>query len=113
MELVEPVGILNDRLKEYFGIDTSTGNVMWRIVWSEDQYELRMTDRTPEGLQLLHPEMQLLPKYKQWIREKYVLENLVIVPEVNADELATKLSYEPIWVFMTNEKEYLPPTWEA
>src|SRR5438132_917466 len=111
MELVETIEALNNRLQDHFGIDTVTGQAIWRIVFSDDQFEMRLTDCTPEGLQLLTPVMKLLPKYKQWIREKYVLERLVIVPDINSNEVSTKVSYEPIWTFQDKNENYLPPKW--
>src|SRR5690606_31743133 len=102
---------INRQLKDLFGIDTVTGLPMYRVVWSEDQLEKRLTDRTDTGIHLLRPEVRLLPKYRQWIQNKYVLERLVVVPEINAHELPTqKLSYEPLWVFEDKKGNALPPT---
>ncbi len=114
MELTERIESLNRQLQDLYGIDTVTGKTMFRIVWSEDQFEKRLTQCTPEGLQLMYPEVKELPKYKQWIKEKYVLERLVLVPDVNLSELPTqKLSYEPIWVFEDRYGNYLPPRLDA
>jgi len=114
MELTESIDSLNKQLVNLFGIDTITGHAMWRIVWSENQVEKRLMDTTDEGFQLLRPEVRLVPKYKQWIKERYVLEHLVEVPDINSGELpTTKISYEPIWVFETQKGDYLPPKLEA
>lgn len=118
MELLEPVENINKRLLEHFGIDTDTSQPIWRIVWSEDQFEYRKgtyTDYTPSGLFLREvTEVRYVPKYRQWIQKKYVLERLVVVPEMNLVELAgTKLSYEPLWVFEDKFGNALPPKWEA
>lgn len=111
MELSESIESINLQLIDLFGIDTSTGQPLFRVVWSEDQFEKRLTDRSNSGLILPTPMMKLLPKYKQWIKERYVLERLVIVPEVNIKELAgIKLSYEPVWVFKSKNDNYVPPT---
>lgn len=111
MELAEPIESINKQLLDLFGLDSMTGRPIFRVVWSEDQYEMRMTDRTDSGIQLLTPELRELPKYKQWIKERYVLERLVLVPEVDRRELPTiKLSYEPLWVFKGKNEEYVPPT---
>jgi hypothetical protein len=111
MELTESIESINQQLVDLFGIDTATGRSMFRVVWSEDQFEKRLTNTTPEGLLLLTPVVKELPKYKQWIKERYVLERLVIVPEINRDELPTsKLSYEPLWVFKGKDDCYVPPT---
>lgn len=110
MELAEPIESINQQLIDLFGIDTATGQPIFRVVWSEDQLEKRLTDRSEKGLILPYPMMKLLPKY-QWIKEKFVLERLVIVPEQNLKELAgIKLSYEPVWVFKDKNEQYVPPT---
>jgi len=96
MELTETIAELNRRLREHFGIDTASFSPMWRVVWSDDQIEKRLTK---------------LPKYS-WIKQKYVLEQLVVVPDMHAKELTTKISYEPIWVFQDDQGDYLPPKWE-
>lgn len=114
MELTETVDSINKQLIDLFGIDTISGNPIFRVVWSDDQYEKRLTNCTKEGLDLLYPEVRLLPKYKQWIEQKYILERLTIVPEINSEELPDqRLSYEPIWVFETNKGVYLPPSVQA
>ena len=118
MELTELVVDINDRLKHVFGIDTITGATIWRIVFSEDQFEKRhgtYTDYTPNGLYIRTvTETREVPKYRQWIEKKYVLERLVVVPEQNQDELpASRVSYEPLWVFEDKDGNYLPPKWEA
>lgn len=110
MELTEPIESINRQLVDLFGVDTTSGQPIWRIVWSNDQFEHRLSHHTPEGFELLQPQVQWLPKYKQWIPDKFVLERLVVVPEVSMNELpATKVSYEPIFVFENSKHEYLPP----
>ena len=114
MELIEPVDVLNKRLRDIYGIDVVNGMPMWRIVFSEDQLEKRLTPFTDAGIELLYPEVRLLPKYNQWVKEKWILENLVLVPESNKDELAdSKISYECLYVFEDDKGNYLPPKWEA
>lgn len=118
MELTETIESINSLLVDHFGKDTVTGLAMWRVVWSEDQYEHRLgtyDDFTPAGIYLRTvTEVRHVPKYKQWIKEKYVLENLVEIPIVNQQELPdSKISYEPIWVFQTGSGVYLPPKFEA
>lgn len=114
MELAESVSSINLQLKELFGIDTVTGLQMWRVVFSEDQFEKRLgtySDYTREGIYLRTvTEVREVPKYRQWIQAKYVLERLTIVPEINAEELPNqKLSYEPMYVFEDFKGEPLPP----
>ena len=110
MELTERIESINQQLIDLFGIDTLSGISIWRVVWSEDQFEKRLMNTTDAGILLLTPEVREVPKYRQWIREKYVLERLVLVPETNRDELPTqKVSYEPIFVFESGRGDYLPP----
>jgi len=111
MELAEPIESINSQLIDLFGIDTATGQALFRVVWSEDQFEKRLTDRSEKGIILPFPMVKLLPKYNQWIKDRFVLEKLSIVPEQNVKELAgLKLSYEPLWVFKGKGDEYVPPT---
>ena len=109
---MEPVEVLNKRLIEYFSIAWN-GWPIWRIVFSDNQFEKRQTFFTDSGLQLLEPEVRLLPKYRQWIQHKWVLERLTIVPEIHRDELPNQISYEPIYVFEDGQGNPLPPKWEA
>ena len=118
MELTEPIESINKQLERLFGVDTVSGRPMWRIVWSEEQFEKRLgtfDDYTPEGIYLRTvTEVREVPKYRQWIKERFVLENLVIVPDVNSGDLPMeKVSYEPKWVFETQRGEYLPPRMDA
>jgi hypothetical protein len=114
MELAEPIESINQQLLDQFGLDTSTGQIMFRVVWSEDQFEKRLTDRTDSGIELVTPVVRLVPKYRQWVKEKFVLERLVVVPEMSIPELVgLKLSYEPIWVFKDAKDNYIPPTFWA
>jgi hypothetical protein len=118
MELTEPIVVINKHLKDAFGIDTITSSPLFRIVWSEDQFEKRLgtyDDFSPGGIFLRTvTEVREAPKYRQWIKEKYVLERLVVVPEVNSDDLPeSKVSYEPLWVFEDKNGNYLPPKYEA
>ncbi len=111
MELAEPIEEINKKLVDYYGLDSNTGRPMWRVVWSDDQREKRLTTHTPEGIQLMYPQVMELKKYP-YIKEKWVLERLVIVPIVNERELPTsKLSYEPMYQFVNpNTGGYKPPT---
>lgn len=118
MELAETIETINRQLSDQYGIDTLSGQAIWRVVWSEDQFEHRYgtyDDYTPSGLYIrTATEVRYVPKYRQWIKEKYVLERLVLIPEINAGDLpATKMSYEPLYVFETNSGKYLPPRLDA
>lgn len=112
MELRETIESINEKLLNEFGTELSCGNQpRFRVVFSEDEYEKRLTDCTDEGFQLLTPEVRLLPKYKQWIRMKYILERLI--PVMGETDLVTKVSYEPCWVFQDKFGGYLPPFFEG
>jgi hypothetical protein len=118
MEQAEKVETINRQLVDLYGIDTVTGKPMWRVVWSEDQFEYRhgtYVDYDRSGCCLREvTETRYAPKYSQWIRNKHVLERLVVIPEINAGDLpATKLSYEPVYPFETNSGQYLPPRLDA
>jgi len=110
MELREDIAYINKKLIDEFGYE-SDGRARFRIVFSEDEYERRLTDFTDEGFQLAVPEVRLFPKYKQWIHQKYILERLVPIPE-NA-ELTEKVGYEPAWVFQDKHGNYLPPFFDG
>lgn len=107
---VKEVEDFNKQLADLFGIDTVTSQQMWRICWSDDQYEKRLTDCTDGGILLLQPEVRLLPKYKQWIHQKYILEHLVALTDASRKELPdSKISYEHVYTFQDGNEEYLPP----
>ncbi len=110
MELRETIESINYKLEKEFGryLDDRPN---FRVVFSEDQYEKRLTDFTDEGFELIHPEVRLLPKYKQFIHEKYILERLV--PISGETDLVSKISYEPAWVFQDKDGNYLPPFFEG
>lgn len=113
MELSENVETINRQLVEHFGFDSDTRDPMWRVVISDHQYEKRETEWSPEGLHFVDPQVMELPKYP-WIKGRWILERLVLVPEVNRRELLDKTkSYEVIWVFETQQGAYLPPKFEA
>ena len=110
---MESIEILNKRLIDYYGIDTSSGRPMFRIVWANDQTEKRLVERLDGGIQLLYPEVREVKKYS-YMKDLYVLEQLVAVPEVSQDELPTsKTSYEPIWAFCNPDRTFLYPIWDA
>lgn len=117
MEL-ERVEDINRRLADNFGVDTITGIPIWRVVWSEDQLEKRygtFDDITPAGIYLRTvTEVREVPKYRQWIHNKYLLERLVVIPAQDAKQLPTqKVSYEPIHIFQDRNENALPPKYAA
>ncbi len=112
MELSESIESLNNQLIDLFGLETNANMAMFRIVYSDNQYEKRRVDYY-NGVRLLIPEVLEVPKYS-WIKQRWVLEQLVIVPEMNMLELPCNvLSYEPLWIFETQRGEYLPPRIDA
>lgn len=118
MELTERIETLNKRLSDTYGTDTITGRPIYRIVWSEDQFEKRLSKFSPAGIETLEPQVYEFPKYKQWTHgPKFILERLAYVPIEDNNELkqmtVNKISYEPLWVFMDNQFNALPPKWEV
>lgn len=109
---MESIISLNRRLIDHYGLDSDTGRPIFRIVWADDEVEKRMMDTLDNGIQLLSPVVREVKKYS-YIKNAFVLERLVIVPEFQQKELAdVKLSYEPVWVYMTDTGQPLPPKWE-
>lgn len=110
---VEKPETINRRLVDHYGKTEDKAN--YRLVWSEDEFEMRETEFTPEGFHLLRPEVRLLPKYKQYIQDRFILERLTVVPTFQQHELPKDvLSYEPIWVFEDpRTAEIIRPAWMA
>ncbi len=110
---MERIETINARLGEYFGRDYRN-QAIWRVVWSDDEFEKQLLSYTPEGLSLLYPEWFTVPKYKMMgIHSRYILERLVVVPPIHEGELVSKVSYEPMWTFESAQGEALNPKWEA
>lgn len=107
----ESVEVLNKRLQDYYGMTNDKPN--YRIVWSEDQFEMRETKFTDEGFELLFPEVRRLPKYRQYLHDRFVLERLTVVPVFQQREIPVDvLSYEPVWVFEDpRNAEIVRPAW--
>jgi hypothetical protein len=103
---------LNKRIQERYGTFWD-GKPNFRIIWSEDETEKRRTRYSDKGIELAQWEVRELPKYKQWIHQKYVLERLTVVPEFVETDLVEKFSYEPLWVFEDKNGVALVPTWPA
>lgn len=107
------VELVNKRLVEDYGRFSTTDKPIWRVIWSEDQLEKRWVTHTAEGWELVHPTVMEVPKYRQWINNKYVLERMVAIPEFVENELVEQISYEPVWVFEDKYGNPLPPVWSA
>lgn len=112
--LPQEIQDINEKLQRHFGIDTESGQPIWRVSWSNDQYEKRLTEFTDDGFQLLYPEVRELPKY-QWCRDRWIIERLVLVPDVHVGELPTqKKSYECMQYFEHFKTgEAIKPSFEA
>jgi len=106
---------INRKLVDYYGIETESNNPMFRIIWGPDQYEYRESDVTPNGIHLIHPTVQYLPKYKGVYQDRWILERLVIVPDFQQRELGgLRKSYEPLWTFENAyDGTYLPANLSA
>jgi hypothetical protein len=108
---MERIETLNQRLIDHFGLDSDTGRAMFRITWANDELEKRKVLESEFGVTLLFPEVREVRKYP-YLKDLYVLERLVVVPDINKDELPTqKLSYEPLWAYRDDDGHPLPPLW--
>ena len=105
---------INESLKDSYGIETVSGLPMWRIVWSADQFEKRKSKFTPAGIELIQPQVFEFPKYPH-VKNKWILENLVLVPDFQQDELCgLKKSYECMFVFEHQRTgAMLPPRYDV
>jgi hypothetical protein len=107
---MEQIETLNQRLIDHYGMDLA-GRPMFRIVWANNETEKRLMSTTDSGIMLLSPQVREVKKYP-YLKNLYVLEHLVLIPEVNADELpASRMSYEPIWAYRDGKNAPLPPVW--
>lgn len=119
METSEKIETINKFLRNKYGIDTVTGKPMWKLVWSEDEYEYRKdlyTDWDETGTIFLREveEVRYVKRFN-YITDRYVLVNLQGIPLINQDQLqGMKMSYEPIWTFETpSTQKYIPPAADA
>ncbi len=111
-KLPPEIELLNQLLLREYGDDLQ-GNPIWRVVWSNDQTETRITTALDSGVQLLFPEAQEKKKYP-WIKDRWILERLVVVPEIHKKELVVPISYECMWKFQTPDGNYpLKPNFAA
>jgi len=109
------INYINRQLVDLFGSDIASNQPIWRVVWSELQFEKRhgtYDDYTTNGLFIRRvTETREVPKYRQWIKNKHVLERLTGIPDDYLMELGgSKTSYEPIWVFEDKFHNPLPPS---
>lgn len=102
----------NNRLRDVYG-ELDRDSPYFRLVWSDDVLEKRWMTHTDEGFQLLFPEVREVPKYRNWKKERYVLEGLQFIQEGVESDIPFKISYEPLWTFEDRHGEYLIPIWPA
>lgn len=108
---MESIERINDWLRKEYGIETTSSRPMYRVVWANDQLEKRLMKYTDSGLQLITPEIREVPKYKQF-KDMYVLERLSYIDSVDPtikEMTVQEVSYEPIWSFVDNKLNPLPP----
>lgn len=104
---------INDLLRREYGIETTSDRPIYRVVWSNDQFEKRLMKYTDTGIELLTPEVREVPKYRQWAKDRYILEKLSYI-EIPVEEMTVnRISYEPLWSFVNNKLEYLPPRYDV
>lgn len=109
---MESIETLNRRLEEIYGKDSDTSHPIFRIVWANDEVEKRLVGQLDNGVQLLFPEVREVKKYP-YLMNFYVLERLVIVPDISKAELPVTKSYEPLWAYRDGNDNPLPPIWSA
>ena len=111
---METIEAINKRLEDVYGKDTVTGRAIWRVVWSNDEMEKQFLSFTPDGVELIYPQWFEVPKYKMiGIEDTYILERLVLVPDISAGDITVRMSYEPMWPFRDRNGFPLPPKWEV
>lgn len=113
MELAEPIEYINEQLTQHFGIDTVTSQPIWRVVWANDETcmlnQLHVDYDLSGNFIRAIKESRLIKKYP-FYKDRYVLEQLVLVPEINEEQMCgAKISYESLWTFEDKSKNYLPP----
>lgn len=89
---------INQYLARDFGYFNGTEPI-YRVVWSEEEVEKRLSKHTDEGFELINEVVMEKPKYKQHIHNKYILERCLEIPSFVKTDLVDKYSYEPVHVF--------------
>ena len=89
-----------------------TTKPLFRLVWSDDQYELRKGTfgRFVQGIKVSEESrVESAPKYS-WIKDRWILEQWFPPNVAYTEELPDSVngSYEPIYVFESNDGEALP-----
>lgn len=110
MELVEPIERINQSLEREYGV-YHDGRPRFRVVFSEGLTEKRWVTHTKDGFQLLSPVVEEVRKYG-YISERYVLEQLVEIPDGVETDQIEKIIYDPLWTFQDRHGDYLPPRFD-
>ena len=117
---MENVKLINKKLIDMYG-KSVTGQPYYRLVWSEDMYEIRKGDfdhHTASGI-YLGTQYNVVDRVKKYgyFKDRYVLETFA--PELQAmaqavnKELVELDGYEPLFVFTDKNRNYLKPEWWA
>jgi len=100
--------VINDRLRENFGLHGDFALPRFRVVHSDDQLEKRYgTFSAYAGDIFLREETGIreIPKYP-WLDNQWVLERLF--PNIHQDVYEGNCTYEPLWAYPTG----LPLNWD-
>jgi len=94
------IHLINQKLRDYYGIDVASNLPNYRIVWSENELEKRkglFQTFTPSGI-FVRAEygVREVKKYN-YLDPQYILEKLT--PNINNPEIAVGMTYEPLWCF--------------
>jgi len=108
----ESLARFNEKLMNDFGYFGASDKPRFRLVWSEDQIDKRLTHYTKDGFQLNSPIVVEVKKYAQWIHEKYLIEMLCEIPSGHEELTINKLSYENIWTFEDKYGHPLEPRYD-
>jgi hypothetical protein len=107
---MENIETLNQRLIDHYG-KYLDGRPMFRIMFSEDVMEKRLVTHTKDGFQLLTTQIAEVPKYRQYIHGKYILEGLKESQRLEKDGIVNEIAYECMWVFEDGNGNAVPPIW--
>jgi len=107
----ETIFVLNKRLEDRYGLGPDSLRSLWKLSWSNTQFEKRYGTYRDyvRGTNILLREVNEVREVRKYpyIENRWLLERLVPVPDINQDELITKLSYECVWAFKLGQL----PTW--
>lgn len=102
---------INKKLEDYYGKDLY-GNPKFRLSWSNFQVEKRKGTFNEFSGDLFVRQTTGVKEVKKYpyIDSRWVLE---IISPNPYDDVDTKLSYEPLWVFQNAHGDYVEPIWRA